>query len=314
MKNLPLVSVTIPLYNAEKYLGACLESLLIQTLKNLEVIVVDDCSTDSSPVLAESYLEKFGGRLKIITLPQNTGSGAVPRNVGLEYAQGKYVFFMDADDLIVDNALERLYNFAEEYRAEVIYMERCYLCDAEKNLTLAAWTKAILKNKILFESENLGERVHMLINFHFYWPPWSKFLRRDFLIDNDIKFPQMTIAEDVVWTFKILCLSKNFLRIPTPLYIYRSNETSMMGRKRSLESEIIFWTNPLILGLDCLDEFMRGLEYFQKNPVVRLQVLNFFALMQFVREFTKAGSTQPALISYLLLMTNLYRNELKALT
>ena len=333
MKNLPLVSVTIPLYNAEKYLGACLESLLIQTLKNLEVIVVDDCSTDSSPVLAESYLEKFGGRLKIITLPQNTGSGAVPRNVGLEYAQGKYVFFMDADDLIVDNALERLYNFAEEYRAEVIYMERCYLCDAEKNLTLAAWTKAILKNKILFESENLGERVHMLINFHFYWPPWSKFLRRDFLIDNDIKFPQMTIAEDVVWTFKILCLSKNFLRIPTPLYIYRSNETSMMGRKRSLESEIIFWTNPLILGLDCLDEFMRGLEYFQKNPVVRLQVLNFFALMQFdnmkdalgsldaaevyeifLREFTKAGSTQPALISYLLLMTNLYRNELKALT
>ena len=333
MKNLPLVSVIIPLFNAEKYLGACLESLLIQTLKNLEVIVVDDCSTDSSPVLAESYLEKFGGRLKIITLPQNTGSGAVPRNVGLEYAQGKYVFFMDADDLIVDNALERLYNFAEEYRAEVIYMERCYLCDAEKNLTLAAWTKAILKNKILFESENLGERVHMLINFHFYWPPWSKFLRRDFLIDNDIKFPQMTIAEDVVWTFKILCLSKNFLRIPTPLYIYRSNETSMMGRKRSLESEIIFWTNPLILGLDCLDEFMRGLEYFQKNPVVRLQVLNFFALMQFdnmkdalgsldaaevyeifLQEFTKAGSTQPALISYLLLMTNLYRNELKALT
>ena len=92
-------------------------------------------------------------------------------------------------------------------------------------------------------------------------------------------------------------------------------------------------TSPLITGLDYLDEFMRGVEFFKKNPVVRLQVLNFFMLLQidnmadalkefeptelyeiFLREFSKAGSSQPALISYLLMMTNLYRNELRALT
>ena len=78
------VSVIIPVFNAEKYLGVCLESILIQTLKDFEVIVVDDCSTDASATIAESYLEKFGGRLKIISLPENTGSGAVPRNIGLE--------------------------------------------------------------------------------------------------------------------------------------------------------------------------------------------------------------------------------------
>ena len=90
------VSVIVPVYNAEKYLGVCLESLLIQTLTDFEVIVVDDCSTDASNTVAESYLERFGGRLKIVTLPENTGSGAVPRNVGLGLAGGEYVYFIDA--------------------------------------------------------------------------------------------------------------------------------------------------------------------------------------------------------------------------
>lgn len=79
----PKVSVIIPLYNAEKYIGVCLSSILVQTLRDFEVIAVDDCSTDSSLPIVESFSEKFGERLKIITLPENTGSGAVPRNVSV---------------------------------------------------------------------------------------------------------------------------------------------------------------------------------------------------------------------------------------
>ena len=86
------VSVIIPLYNAEKYIGVCLDSLLIQTLKDFELLIVDDCSTDSSPDIAESYLERFDGRLKIVTLPQNTGNASIPRNVELNLSCGKYVF------------------------------------------------------------------------------------------------------------------------------------------------------------------------------------------------------------------------------
>ena len=337
MKNfLPAVSVIVPVFNAEKFLSVCLESILIQTFKDFEVILVDDCSTDSSLALAESYLEKFGGRLKIITLPENTGSGAVPRNVGLEYAQGKYIFFTDNDDLLTDNALETLYNFAEEYRAEVVYMEKFFTCDEEpvpKNFTLSVWRKDSLVDEPTFEPDNLSERIKKFLSSEFWWAPWGKFFRRDFLISNEIFFPQMTIADDVIHTFKIICLAKKILRVPPPLYVYRTNKSSWYRRTRSPEQMITFRTSSLILGLDCLDEFMRGLEYFKKNPVVRLQVLNFFALMQldnmaealksldaaevyeiFLHEFKEAGSTQPALISYLLLMTNLYRNELKALT
>ena len=127
-ENFPKVSVIIPVYNVEKYLAVCLESLLIQTFTDFEVIVVDDCSTDNSLAIAESYLERFGGRLKIFSLEENTGSGAVPRNVGLEVASGKYVYFVDDDDLLIDIALDTLFNYTEEYQAQVVYMEKFFSC------------------------------------------------------------------------------------------------------------------------------------------------------------------------------------------
>ena len=327
------VSVIVPVFNAEKYLAVCLESLLIQTFTDFEVILVDDCSTDSSMTIAESYLEKFGGRLKILTLEENTGSGAVPRNIGLEFSRGKYIFFMDSDDLLIDNALETLYNFAEEYRADVVYMEKGFQCGAEivpQNVTEVFWNppRFTLQEPIL-ETEKISERAEKFLKLAFGSPSWEKFLRRDFLIDNDIKFPSIKISEDIIWTFKVVCTAKRFLRLPQALYIWRSNETSMTRRTRSPEEELIFWMNPLITGLDCLEEFMAEIEFFKLNPTYRFAVLKFFATIQFdfmaeaikalepqevyeifLREFAAAGSSQPALISYLLTMNNLYRNEL----
>ena len=320
------VSVIIPVYNAEKYLGVCLESLLIQALGDFEVIVVDDCSTDNSLAVAESYLERFGGRLKVITLPENTGSGAVPRNVGLEHAGGKYVFFADADDLLIDEALETLCTCAEEYRADVVYMDCGFICEEEPfptELTPAAWDSNFIVSEPTLETDDIAKRVEKFLLGQCRWPPWGKFLRRDFLIDNDIKFPRMRISEDIIWTFELICLAKRQLRIPNPLYVQRVNGGSMTRRVRSPEQQIKFWTSPLINGVECLEEFMSGLEFFKQNPAVRLQILNFFALMQldnmpealnalaptavyeiFLHEFAAADSTQPALIAYLLVMTN----------
>ena len=326
------ISVIIPVFNSEKYLAVCLESLLIQTFKDFEIIVVDDCSTDDSCAIAESFLEKFGGRLKILTLEKNTGSGAVPRNVGLEYACGKYIFFMDNDDFIVDNALETLYNLAEEHQADVVYMDCGFICGAEpvpEELIPAAWDSNSIVEEPTLDLKNISERVEKFLALRYRWPPWAKFLRRDFLIDNNIKFPSMKTSEDIIWTFKIICTAKRFLRLPMAFYANRSNENSITRRTRSPEEESIFWLNPLITGLECLKEFMSGLEYFQENPMAHLQVLNLFASIHFqhmsetlkalepqevyeifLREFTAAGSSQPALIAYLLTMTNLYRNEL----
>ena len=331
------VSVIIPVYNAEKFLSVCLESLLIQTLQDFEVIVVDDCSTDNSVTIVENYLERFGGRLKIAELSENSGGGGLPRNVGLEIAQGKYIFFADSDDLFVDAALETLYNFAEEYRAEVVYMEKFYTCGEEpvpEDLELAAWCNndSVVEEPTL-ETNDITARLEKFLSAQFCWSPWAKFMRRDFLLANEITFPQAQIAEDVIHTFKLICTAERWLRVPEPLYINRTNSESLIRRERTPEQTIIARTSPLITGLETLEEFMRGFEYFQQNPAVRLQVLNFFMLLQIenmedafkklqpedayeilLREFVEAGSSQPALIAYLFLMNNLYRNELKSLT
>lgn len=85
------VSVIIPLYNAEKYVGECLDSLLEQTFQDFEVIVVDDCSTDNSAKIVESYAPKFNGRFMFTILEKNSGSGALPRNKGLLLSRGEYI-------------------------------------------------------------------------------------------------------------------------------------------------------------------------------------------------------------------------------
>ena len=325
------VSVIIPVYNAEKFLPVCLESLAIQTMRDFEVIVVDDCSTDSSRDIAESYRERFDGRLKIFTLPANSGSGAVPRNVGLERACGEYVYFVDNDDLLIDNALETLYCAAAEYRADVVSMCRGFTCDEEPlptDLNSAEWS-GIDSDEPVIEIADFDGRLKKFHESQFEWVPWSKFLRRQFLIDNAIKFPAVKISDDIVWALKIIFSAERWLRIPTPLYVQRVVTDSFSRRRRTPERLIKFYASPLTIGMECLDEFMRRREYFKQNPFARLKLLSFFfnfhldkmkdtltalsaadAYEIFLREFEAAGNSQAALTAQLLVMNNLYRNEL----
>lgn len=91
-KKIPQISIIIPMYNTEEYVGECLHSLLVQTFQDFEVIVVDDCSTDDSVNVVKGYRPKFKGRLRIIESEENFGGPAVPRNIGMKYATGNYIF------------------------------------------------------------------------------------------------------------------------------------------------------------------------------------------------------------------------------
>ena len=99
--NFPAISVIIPMYNVEKYIGQCLGSLLSQTFQDFEAIVVDDCSTDNSVAEVEKFLPKLNDRLKLIKLNKNSGGVGIPRNVGIQLAHGKYIAFLDSDDLFL---------------------------------------------------------------------------------------------------------------------------------------------------------------------------------------------------------------------
>ena len=115
------VTVVIPVYNVEQYLPACLDSVLGQSLRDIEIIAIDDASPDSCPAILDGYAAK-DSRVKVIHLPENHQQG-YGRNRGLERAEGKYVYFLDSDDMITATAMEELYDLAERDRLDGIFFD-----------------------------------------------------------------------------------------------------------------------------------------------------------------------------------------------
>lgn len=270
------VTVIIPLYNAEKYFSATLESLLAQTFTDFDVVVADDCSTDSSCAIVERYAAKFGGRLKLTRTEKNSGSGAIPRNIGLTLARGEYVFNMDNDDLLTPTALEEMYALAKNFDADVVACERYYVARADLGEIFICDGRKDVVDKPTFASDDLTERVRELIDEKFFVTPWSKLVRRDVLIDNEIAFPSVTIADDDIWTCEILFSAGKILRVPNAVYIWRQTKSSVMRRERSPQEMLRFWLQPIVFGIKTLDDFIGKLEFFRRHIEYRCAVLEFF--------------------------------------
>ena len=277
-EKIPAVSVIIPMYNAEKYLEECLQSLLNQTLKNIEIILVDDCSTDNSLEIAKNFIPKFEAENKnfvIIKFAQRSGCPGIPRNVALNTAKGKYIFFMDSDDFLSDDALEVFYNAAESFNADVVdaYITFEYKEINGKFQQIFSMKKNSdhIKTPML-ETSDIAKRVENIIGIKYFTAVWSKFFRRDFLIKNDIKFPAMTITEDLIFTFQSIVLAKNYVRIPFIGYFYRiySDSTSKIPR------DIKRGSLDFIEGVNCLDQFMQSQKFFIENPKYQYRMLDFF--------------------------------------
>ena len=289
MKNFcPAVSVIIPLYNAEKYISECLDSILAQTFTDFEVIVVDDCSIDSSCAIVESYAEKFGERLTLSRLEKNSGNGALPRNEGLILSRGEYIFFADNDDSLTKTALEEMYTLAKKYDADVVYCEKIYETnDDGKNIRVSSRQSGIFVNEPTFETENLAERVQGVLQWRFGAPPWIKLIKRNLLIENKIYFPSTVGGEDIVWTWGLVFYAKKFLRVPNPVYIKRLAKSSIMQREKTRLQQINFCLNSGILGIKSLENFMSKLEFFRANPDYRYAVLEYFIRTRFDDLFNK---------------------------
>ena len=115
---MPKVSVIVPVYNVEKYIDKCLESLVNQTLKDIEIIIVNDGSTDNSIKIVEEYKEKY--KNKIIYLEKENGGLSDARNYGIQYAKGEYIAFLDSDDYVDRKMYEKLYNKAIENNSDIV--------------------------------------------------------------------------------------------------------------------------------------------------------------------------------------------------
>ncbi len=282
MNDTPEVSVIIPMFNEEKFIAECLESLLAQSLQDFEVIVVDDCSTDSSRQIVAGYLKKFGGRLKLSATKKNSGSGSVPRNKGLKLSRGEYVFFMDADDLILPNGLERMYKTAKYFDVEFVNCTGFYnMSDDGKQRTLRHLKKPTANDESIFEM-NLKWRVEGLLKDNFYWAPWRKLLRRDFLLVHKIFFPKgLKICEDEIWTHGLLFFAKKIVHVPLAVYLYRKSDNSLLRTKRTPLQTINLFVNSIVKGQRWLAGTMDRVPFFKLNPQYRYAILEHSAQRYF---------------------------------
>ena len=271
----PKISVIIPLYNAEKYIRECLISVLASKFQDYEVLVVDDCSTDNSLDEVKKLLPHFDGRLKILSTEKNSGGPGLPRNTGIKNALGKYITFIDNDDLILPDALENFFAVAEKFNADVVYTEKYFVSDDKVNGKNLKVRLAGAVEDLVDEPTSIPfyERIQRDLAGKFIIAPWGKLYRRDFLIENKIGFPQIRFAEDVMFCFKCLCLAKNFILTPHITNIHRALAGSAARMIIDSREGVRVWLKILTENIFELATFLDVLEL---QFEIRRAVLKFY--------------------------------------
>ena len=227
----PLVSVVIPVYNVEKYLRQCLDSVINQTYKNLEIVCVNDCSTDSSPQILEEYA-KSDSRIRILNNKQNLGLG-LTRNEGIKIAKGEFVHCLDSDDWMELNAYETLINEFEDDIDAIRFPYYSY-DEITKQTEIVGYNN----EDFLYKKTNLYDNPACCK--HWNSSAWIKIFRRDFLISNNLFYNDYRCFEDVEYAMRAILCAKNIKFINTPLLNYRAN------RKGSLLSKKTKFTNCIL--------------------------------------------------------------------
>ncbi len=291
MENAPAISVIMPMYNSEKYVAECLDSLLAQTLQDFEVILVNDCSTDSSRAIAESYVPKFDGRLKLLDNEKNSGPGA-SRNNGLQHATGEYIYFMDSDDLILPDGLEKLYTTAKQFDVDVVHATGSYnMSEDGKERTIMYIKKPSLPKGPILEQNPEWRMKNLLANGG---APWRKFSRREFLIENELFFPEnVRTAEDTVWTHGLWCLAKKIIHTPLTVYLYRKSANSLTRTKIAPLQNINTRICNLITVLKWIENIMSKSSFFEEKPQYRYAMLSHLARLFFLRMFKSSLEVSP---------------------
>ena len=277
----PAISVVIPVYNAEKYIGELLKVLQIQTFKDFEIIAVDDCSTDGSAAIIENYVKNGGGQIKLIHTNTNSGGPSVPRNMGLEVARGKYIFFSDSDDYFVKTALAEMYTYAEQTQADVVYCEKWGESSWNNAQEIMTNLKIAGNNSLqspAFFTENLETKLQEWIKLRIQVMPWLKLVRRELLLENEIKFPEI-IQEDSIWSFEVFMAAKKFLLVPNVYYIHRNHAESLASyswKNTASVENIRRKLDRTFHGLEEFDNWLGKREFFRQRPDLRYAAVNNF--------------------------------------
>lgn len=269
------ISVIVPVYNVEKYLSQCIESILKQTHKNLEIILVDDGSPDSSPEICDEYKKK-DNRIKVIH--KKNGGLALARNTGMDVATGKYIGFVDSDDMIAEDMYEVLLENIIKSDAEIAV---CYKTDILENLQIG---KGVVEE--LNKTQTLKK---MVLGIEFGSHACDKLFKREILAN--IRFPVGKTYEDLYTIYQWINTSNKIVLCKNNKYYYRPNLESITAAAFSKSNM------NLIYGLENLGNFFKknykSLVKYQKMALAK-------SSSALLRKMITSNSYEEKYISYLI--------------
>lgn len=267
------ISVIIPCYNVEKQIAHCLDSILNQTLHGagMEIICIDDKSTDDTLHILEEYEKSFPEIITLIPLDENRKQGNA-RNIGMMYAGGNYIAFVDADDVIAPDMLQAMYEKAADSRCDIV---ECAYKEIYGKAPLSVEKNG---DSEYMDMHDANEKKRYILQYGWKTAPWGRLYRRDFLEDNHISFPTDTYMEDIC--FSELCMMKmnSYVRVPDTYYCINTsgvmcsdsilNYYMDTAKVQNMATEFILKQG---LAQDCINEY--AYLHFSKafaEPVMRM--------------------------------------------
>lgn len=239
MENQALVSVIIPVYNVEKFLRECVDSVINQTYENLEIILVDDGSTDSSGKICDEYVDKDE---RVTVVHQKNGGLSQARNRGLEESTGEYIYFLDSDDYITENSFEILLGIVEKDGSDIVFFDAKSFADTNDFVVKQNYIRKNIYNT------DTGYNVFsaMAKNGEYHSAVPLLFFKKSLLAESKITFIPDILYEDMVFTYQIFCTASVVSQCSEALYFrrYRKNSiTSSVKNRKNFLSFIAVYKN-----------------------------------------------------------------------
>ena len=273
----PKVSVLIPLYNRRHYVEDCINSVLIQTFGDFEIIVRDDCSTDGSAEFVERRFadEISAGKLKLRRNKRNLGEHLTVEKL-INEATGKYFMILHSDDLYLPHALEHMFTVAEKFQADVVHAGTFLqspedgTVDTDTQFKLMSWEKRRVEDFELMSPEP-ETRFKAWANADIFVDMQYNIYNRAFIFDNDI-----SVTGGMLFMLHCLMAAKVFVRTPAYFYIRRDAPDSITNDKTRLENKLHDLIKTVVGTSRYFDKLFRDIEYFRDNEAIQYSVRAIF--------------------------------------
>lgn len=258
-----IISIIIPCYNVQNYISRCLESIVKQDigLECLDIICIDDCSNDQTFQYLKEFEKKYPTSIRVFSTPKN-GKQGMARNIGLRESYGHYISFIDADDWIEPCMFSHMYMCMQQYDVDFVYCKSTR--DKEFHFhSNVRQTK--IKDSILY-IENDKERAKAIVSNIVGYAVWDKLIKKDFLIQNEIWFPENLAYEDIYWGALLYLYAEKIFFLEEMLYHYFVNNSSTVLQSDQIYHLDIIRVNQL--KREAFEKFYKGKDELLKEALV----------------------------------------------